>query len=151
MPASEKPASLAPSPVPADPAGGDVPVAKLPLSLRKLLRALPEREWYRIRSFIVESNEVGELVDVIPQANRAMETCPGRMIHRIRTKEITGQQVDEVYNGLHDAIHGVRQAVQRIFHLAGLQPTRPRVSRDVEESEQPAGEEEPAAVGPKPA
>jgi len=149
MSATEVSVPAATRPVPAEPAGGEVAFAKLPLGLRKLLAALPEREWYRIRSFVVESNEVGELVELIPQANRAMEKCPARMIHRIRTKEITGQQVDEVYNGLHDAIHGVRQAVHQIFRLAGLQPTKPRISREAPDPEEPPGEDVPAPLGPE--
>lgn len=97
---------------------------KLPAGLRRLLRALPERDWSKLRAFIIDCEEVGQLAEAIPLASRAMELCPPRMITRIRAKEITGQQVDEVYNAFHDAIHGVRQAVYMIFQLAGLSPHR---------------------------
>lgn len=101
-----------------------IPIEKLPAGLRRLLRTLPERELARLRAFVIDCEEVGQLAETIPLASRAMELCPPRMITRIRAKEITGLQVDEVYNAFHDAIHAVRQAVYRIFQLAGLSPHR---------------------------
>lgn len=121
------------------PAEEAVLLSRLPAGLRRLLRQTPEREWSRIRTFLVESQEEGDLAELLPEVNRAMRICPGKMIARIRAQEITGQEVDEVYRKLHEAIHAVRQAVYRVYALAGVSPRRgaPEVPTE-KHSEMPA-------------
>ena len=95
---------------PAHPLPETVPVERLSLSLKNLLGALPEREWNQIRAFHVESDEEGQLLEMVPRMNRAMKICPGQVIRRLNLRKITAQEIDEAYNRLHDAIQGVRQA-----------------------------------------
>jgi len=140
--------------------GETIALDRLPAGLRRLLKSLPERDWSRMRAFVIDCEEVGQLAETIPLASRAMEVCPPRMIARIRAKEISGQQVDEVYNAFHDAIHGVRQAVFRIFQLAALSPQRGPKGAPVEEPKStkpeppqalPSAKRPPAPPGAAPA
>lgn len=97
-----------------------IPVAKLSAGLRRLLETMPERDWYRIRSFLIQTDEEGQLAEMLPLMRRAMESCPPKVIARIRAKEITGNQVDDGYRKLHEAIHGVREALLHLFELSGI-------------------------------
>ncbi len=136
--------NLVPTP---DTPGETIALDRLPAGFRRLLKSLPERDWSRLRTFVIDCEEVGQLAETIPLASRAMEVCPPRMIARIRAKEITGQQVDDVYNAFHDAIHGVRQAVFRIFQLTALSPQRGPKGAPVE-APKPAKVELPPLPGP---
>jgi hypothetical protein len=98
---------------------------KLPSSVRKLLAATPEKDWPRLRVFLTESEEAGELLDLLPEMNRVMRTCPARIMGRVGRREITADQLDQAYTQLHDSMHGVRQALQAILHLAGFEDVRP--------------------------
>lgn len=109
-----------PAPVAAPPSTSLVPIAKLSAGLRRLLESLPERDWYRIRSFHIQSDEEGQLAEMLPLMRRAMEICPPKVIARIRAKEITGNQVDDGYRKLHESIHGVREALLHLFELSGI-------------------------------
>lgn len=92
---------------------------RLPAALRKMLQATPKNDWSKIRFFLVESEEEGELVEMLPEMNRVMKACLPKLIGRVRKHEITGDELDQGYMQLHDAIHGVRQALYVLLHLAG--------------------------------
>lgn len=121
---------------------------RIPPGIRRILSALPERDWYRLRTFVVESGEEGQLADLLPRVKRAMSICPPRMISRIRGREITGEAVDQVYSRLHEAIHGVRQAVLAVFDLAGVAPDRSRPAWPKKSSKPALAAVPPAAVPP---
>ena len=131
-----------------------IPIAKLSAGLRRLLESMPEREWYRIRSFLIQTDEEGQLAEMLPLTRRAMEICPPKVIARIRAKEITGNQVDDGYRKLHESIHGVREALLHLFELAGVSLDRP-VRRPYARKAGPVGPEEasppraPAVVAPR--
>jgi len=93
---------------------------KLPLAIQRLLEATPENDWPRIRAFLVESEEELELVDLLPEINRVMKQCPGKLMGRIWKREIQADQPDPAYTRLHDSIHGVRQAAEALLELAGF-------------------------------
>lgn len=95
-------------------------ITKFSPSLRKLLAATPEKEWTRIRAFLVESDEEGQLVEMLPEMNRVMKFCPARLMGRVGRREISVDQIDQAYTMLHDSIHGVRHAIQALLHLAGI-------------------------------
>ena|SRR5579859_3247355 len=101
-------------------------IQKLPLSIRKLVGAHPERDWSKIRAFVVESEEEQELVELLPEINRVMRLVPARLMGRIWKREIAVDQPDKAYTRLHDAIHGVRQAALELLELAGLLEYRHR-------------------------
>ena len=102
---------------------------KVSPAIRKLLASTPEKDWPRIRAFLVESEEEGELVDMLPEVNRVMKVCPARLMGRVGKREITADQLDKAYTLLHDSIHGVRQALHSPLHLAGVGGPRPTDSR----------------------
>src|SRR5947208_3177867 len=52
---------------------------RLPPGVRKLLAQAPEKDWPKIRAFLIESEEEGELVDMLPEMNRVMKYCPARL------------------------------------------------------------------------
>jgi len=103
-------------------------IQKLPLSIRKLLGTHPERDWAKIRAFLVESEEEQELVELLPEINRVMRLVPAKLMGRIWKREISVDQPDKAYTRLHDAIHGVRQAALELLELAGLYEYRHRES-----------------------
>jgi hypothetical protein len=115
---------------------------KLPSALRKLLASTPEKDWPRLRGFLIECEEAGELVDLIPEMTRVMKTCPARIMGRVGRREITADQLDKAYTQLHDSMHGVRQALHELLHLAGFEDVRPP------EGTNPAGQ--PGAPDPEP-
>lgn len=125
-----------------------IPLDRLPAGIRRLVTTFPQREWYKLRSFLIESEEEGDLAEMLPQANRAMKICPNKIVRRIRLREITGEQVDEAYNRLHDAIHGVRKAFHELFRLSGMSEKPPR--RDVRPTRTKAAGKEPVKT-PTPA
>jgi hypothetical protein len=123
---------------------------KLPTSFRKLLATTPEKEWPKIRAFLIESEEAGELVDMLPDMTRVMKYCPARLMGMVGKRQITGEQLDKAYTQLHDSLHGVRQALYTLLHLAGLLETRPEVgaaSRTPAEASEP--EPGPPAGAPR--
>lgn len=142
MPENKKP-SAPPGETPLHSLPEAVPVERLSLSLKNLLRTLPEHEWNQIRAFRVESDEEGQLLEMVPRVNRAMKICPGQVIRRLNMKKITAQEIDEAYNRLHDALHGVRQALQELFKLAEIPCGRP--------GDQQNGQPKAAPVGKSPA
>ena len=128
-----------------------IPVAKLSAGLRRLLESLPEREWYRIRAFHIQSDEEGQLAEMLPLIRRAMEACPPKVIARILSKEITGSQVDDGYRKLHESIHGVREALLHLFEISGISldaPARRPYTRKIPaEGVQPQAPKVPSPVG----
>ena len=124
MPENKKP-SAPPGGTPAKPLPETVPVKKLSGDLKRLLEALPERHWNQIRAFHVESDEEGQILAMVPLMSRAMKICPTQVIRRLKLKEITAQELDEAYGKLHDAIHGLRQALHELFNLAAAVKGRP--------------------------
>jgi len=100
--------------------------SKLSPALRKLLAATSEKEWPKVRGFLVESQEENELLDLLPELGRVMKYCPAKLMGRVGRREITGEQLDRAYTQLHDSLHGVRQAIHELLHLAGFQDYRPR-------------------------
>jgi hypothetical protein len=97
---------------------------KLPLSIRKLLGSTPEKDWPKIRAFLVESEEELELVEMLPEINRVMKQCPAKLMGKIWKREISVDQPDRAYTQLHDSIHGVRQAADALLELAGFRDYR---------------------------
>jgi len=117
-------------------------LTKLPSALRKLLVATPEKDWPKLRGFLVECEEAGELLDLLPEMTRVMKTCPAKIMGRVGRREISTDQVEKAYTQLHDSMHGVRQALQEILHVAGFEDVRPPAEPD------PAGKAE--APDPEP-
>ncbi len=99
-------------------------LSKLSPALRKLLSSTPEKECSKIRAFVVESEEEGELVEMLPEVNRVMKYCPAKLMGRVGRREITVDQLDKAYTLLHDSIHGVKHALQSLLHLAGFREPR---------------------------
>ena len=106
------------------PAQEQAGTSKLPQAVRKLLSTTPEKEWPRIRAFLIESEEEGELVEMLPELNRVMKFCPAKLMGRVGRREITVDQLDKAYTMLHDSIHGVRHALQSLLQLAGFRDNR---------------------------
>lgn len=147
-----------PAPVAAPPSTSLIPIAKLSAGLRRLLESLPEREWYRIRAFHIQSDEEGQLAEMLPLIRRAMEACPPKVIARIRAKEITGNQVDDGYRKLHESIHGVREALLHLFELSGIsldaparRPYTRKIPPEAAKVTSPVGGPLPSAPRPFPA
>ena len=121
---------------------------KLPSALRKLLKATPEEDWPKLRAYLVECEEAGELLDLLPEMTRVMKTCPAKIMGRLGRREISTDQAAKAYTQLHDSMHGVRQALQEILHLAGFEDVRPPAEPDPAEN---AGTQDPEPLsGPLP-
>lgn len=106
-----------PPPVPA-------PADRIPPSVQKLMQSTPLREWGRIRAFLIESEEEGDLVEMLPEMRRVMKICPPKLIGRVRKREITGEDLDRGYRQLHEALHRVREAMHALLLLAGYRDFR---------------------------
>jgi hypothetical protein len=122
MTALQHPESAVPGASPADASA----LAPLPPALRRLLLSTPEKDWPKLRAFRIESQEEGDLVEMLPELGRVMKYCPAKLVGRVGRREISGEQLDRAYTQLHDSLHGVRQAIQGLLHLAGFQDYRPR-------------------------
>ena len=107
-------------------APGTGALSKLPPALRRLLASTPEKEWTKLRVFLVGSPEEGELVEMLPELGRVMKYCPAKLVGRVGRREISGEQLDRAYTQLHDSLHGVREAIHALLHLAGFQDFRPQ-------------------------
>jgi hypothetical protein len=94
--------------------------------VRRLLGSTPEKDWPRIRAFLIESEEEGEILDLLPEINRVMKYAPSKLMGRVGRTEITPDEVDRAYREFHDAIHGVREALGVLLGLAGLPDSRLR-------------------------
>ena len=105
-------------------------VQKLPSALRKLLLSTPEKDWPKLRAFLIECEQASELVDLVPEMNRVMKTCNARIMARVGRREVAADQLDKAYTQLHDSMHGVRHALQAILHLAGFEDVRPPAETD---------------------
>lgn len=125
-------------------------LSKLSPSARKLFASTPEKEWPRIRAFLVESEEEGELVEMLPEVNRVMKYCPAKLMGRVGKREISVEQLDKAYTLLHDSIHGVRHALQSLLHLAGFREHRQAEDRGLAAGEGTARAKE-APVTARPA
>jgi hypothetical protein len=106
---------------------------RIPAAVLKLMQATPKKEWSKIRAFLIGSEEEGELVEMLPEVNRVMRVCPPKLVGRVRKHEITGDQLDQGYQQLHDAIHGVRQALYALLVLAGFKDPEKK-AREPEEA-----------------
>ena len=96
-----------------------VPWQKIPLGIRRFLRSIPEREWHKVKAFLINSDEEGQIGEMLPLARRAMDLCPPRMIARIRSKEITGKE-----DALHSALSMCREAASNGGNQADVRPMR---------------------------
>lgn len=130
--------------VPPNPGEGGF-LQKLPAALRRLLVTTPDKEWPKIRAFLIESEEEGELVEMLPEINHVMKLCPAKLMGRVGRREISADQLDKAYTQFHDSIHAVRQALYALLELAGFRDYRPLAGRH-------PGERHPisAAAGPSP-
>src|SRR5258708_7242568 len=115
-------------------------VERIPAAVHKLMQTTPKKEWPKIKAFLIGSEEEGELVEMLPEVNRVMRVCPPKLVGRVRKHEITGDQLDQGYQQLHDAIHGVRQALYALLVLAGF--------KDPEKKDFKTPEASPAAAMP---
>lgn len=117
-------------------------VGRIPASVHKLIQATPKKEWSKIRAYLIGSEEEGELIEMLPVVNRVMTICLHKMAGRVRKHEITGDQLDEGYQQLHDAIHGLRQKLYALIILAGFKDPE---KKDSKPEETAPGAETPAA------
>ena len=90
----------------------------------------PEKDWPRLKTFLIESQEEGEIVDLLPEMNRVMKTCPARIMGRVGRREISADQLEKGWTQLYDSLHGVRQAQQELLYLAGFEDVRPPAEPD---------------------
>lgn len=123
-------------------------LSKLSPAARKLFASMPEKEWSRIRAFLVESEEEGELVEMLPEVNRVMKYCPAKLMGRVGKREISVEQLDKAYTMLHDSIHGVRHALQSLLHLAGFRDNRAAEERALVAAPAPEGAARAKEVSP---
>src|SRR5437762_7390771 len=79
-------------------------LTKMPSALRKLLASTPEKDWPKLRGFLVECEEAGELLDLLPEMTRVMKTCPAKIMGRVGRREISADQLDKAYTQLHDSM-----------------------------------------------
>lgn len=99
-------------------------LSKFSPGVRKLLASTPEAEWPHIRAFLIESEEEGELLDLVPGVNRVMKYCPPMMMGRVGKREIEPDMLDLAYGLFHESIHGLRSAVFALLDLAGCRDYR---------------------------
>jgi hypothetical protein len=154
-PKAEEAMTLPKGPEPGSPARvpEEAASAKLPLRVRNLLAQTAEEDWPRIRAFLVESEEGGELLEMLPELNRVMKNCPARLAGRLGRRELTADEIDRAYRGLHESLHRVRQAIHSLLHLAGYLDVRPPEGPDPESMDGPPGpgdRELPPAAKPPP-
>jgi hypothetical protein len=107
-------------------------LTKMPSALRKLLASTPEKDWPRLKTFLIESQEEGQIVDLLPEMNRVMKTCPARTMGRVGRREISADQLEKGWTQLYDSLHGVRHAQQELLYLAGFEDVRPPGETDPE-------------------
>jgi hypothetical protein len=123
---------------------------RLPAAAKKFLVATGQSDWPKLRLILCGCEPAGDLIELASEMNRAMQICPPI----ISTREWKGQLArgtgDKAYCRLHDAVHGVRQAVHEILHLAGLQKgVQPRPAKpDGNASAKPLTGPESAPEGP---
>ncbi len=136
---------------------------RLPATAKKFLLATGENDWPQLRLILCGCEPAGDLIELASEMNRAMQICPPI----ISTREWNGQLArgtgDKAYCRLHDAVHGVRQALHEILHLAGLlkvvqpRPAKPDgnspAKQGAEPESVPEGPESQGSAGtnPKPA
>ena len=123
---------------------------RIPSAVQKIMLATPQKEWPKIRGFLIESEEEGELVEMLPEMKRAMKACLPKLVARVRRKEITGDDLDRGYQQLHDAIHGVRQAMYALLHLAGYKDPRLPSAKNGDSRAQASAFEEEASSNEDP-
>lgn len=124
---------------------------RIPASVHKLIQTTPKKEWSKIRAYLVGSDEEGELIEMLPIVNRVMTVCLHKLVGRVRKHEITAKQLDQGYQQLHDAIHGVRQVLYALIILAGFKDPEKKESQTPEpapEASKPA--EAPTLSGKAP-
>ncbi len=131
---------------------------KIPAAVKKLMLATPRKDWPKIRALLVESEEEVELVELLAEMNRVMKICPGKLVGRVRKHEITGDQLDQGYTQINDAINGVEQALYALLHLAGYKDFRlpedssaaaaPEMSKPGSEASDRLLKEEPPPIKP---
>lgn len=92
---------------------------------RKLLQATPAKSWPKLRIVFIGCEEAGELVELIPEMNRVMKTCPAMILSRAHKGEITQAQGTEGYAQLHDSVNSVRNAQNTMLYLAGFRVPDP--------------------------
>lgn len=126
-------------------------VGRIPASVLKLIQGTPKKEWSRIRAYLVGSDEEGQLIDMLPEMNRVMSICLPKLIGRVRKHEITGDQLDQSYQQLHDAINGVRQAIYALLILAGFKDPEKKDPKTPESAAATKPAEDPARPGKAPA
>lgn len=122
---------------------------RIPAAVLKLMQATPKKEWTKIRAFLIGSEEEGELVEMLPEVNRVMRVCPPKLVGRVRKHEITGDQLDQGYQHLHDAIHGVRQALYALLVLAGFKDPEKKDSKHEETALAGAAPDKDLSPAPK--
>jgi hypothetical protein len=133
---------------------------RLPAAAKKFLLATPENDWPKLRLVICGCEPAGDLMELVSEMNRVMQICPGIISAREWKGQLARSTGDKAYCRLHDAVHGVRQALHEILHRAGLleavqpRPARPEGNATAEdlievESAAPArGFQGPAAPSP---
>jgi hypothetical protein len=113
-------------------------VGKIPASVLKLIQTTPKKEWSKIRAYQIGSEEEGELIEMLPAVNRVMTVCIPKLVGRVRKHEIKGDQLDQAYQQLHDAIHGLRQTLYALIILAGFKDPEKKESKPEESAPETA-------------
>ncbi|HLY10443.1 MAG TPA: hypothetical protein VKW04_14165 [Planctomycetota bacterium] len=126
-------------------------LSKFSPAVAKLLTSLPERDWPRIHAFLIESEEEGELIEMLPEVNRVMKFCPAKLMGRVGKGELVAEQIDKAYARFHDSIHGVRHALQSLLSLAGIREFRMVLERvpAAPRADRPPPKEAPRGIAPE--
>jgi hypothetical protein len=88
---------------------------------------MPVEKWPQLRALRIESPEEDEYVNLLSEMNWVMKHCQVKILGRVDRREIRDVEMDRAFARLHSALHGVRHALQALFHLAGFRDYRFRV------------------------
>ncbi len=123
---------------------------RVPAAVLKLIETTPKKERSKIRAFLIETEQEAELVEMLPAVYRVMTVCPPKLVGRVRKHEITYDDFEQGYQQLHDAIHGVRQALYALLILAGFKDPEKKDPKPEGSAPAPA-EDRTSAAGAAPA
>jgi hypothetical protein len=129
---------------PAPPVGPD----RIPPAVRKVMESTAPKLWPKLRAYVIGSEEEGELIEMLPEMHRVMTMVPPKLLGLIRKRKLTAEAYTHGFAQLHDSLHGVRQAMYALLHLAGYKVDSPPEVEAPEEKPGEAPPELPAASPP---